>query len=167
MKIYLKNFDSSVTINILNYHQVDQNYFAIDLVLNNNPVKLFLKEGRTKNFFSTDTITWNIFNKNFSLPSIALGDQLFNLHKGFIPNKQGDEKEGALVAKMPGKVVKILKNEGDNVNKGEALLIIEAMKMENEIKANISGIIEKIHVTTGQSINSGEPLITLKNESPK
>lgn len=167
MKIYLKNFDASVAINILNYQQITEHCFDIDLMINNKPIKLFLKEGRTKNFFSTDAITWNTFNKNGSLPSIAIGDQLFNLHNGFIPNKQGDEQEGALIAKMPGKVVKIIKHEGDVIQKGEALLIIEAMKMENEIKANCSGIIEKIHVVAGQSINSGEPLITLKNEINK
>ncbi len=162
MKIYFKNYDTTFNVNIVNYHLSKNDFFVIEFMVNNKLSSCFLKEGRTKNFYSHDGITWHVLNKNFHLSQISMGDQLLNLHYGFIPNQQGEEQEGTLIAKMPGKVVKILKAEGDVVTKGESLLIIEAMKMENEIKANCSGAIDKIYVTSGQSINSGELLISLK-----
>jgi biotin carboxyl carrier protein len=164
MKVYLKNFDSNLAVNITNYIQLESNLYRIDFYLSDKPNSIFIKEGKTKDFFSNDGKTWKVINKNNYLPQISIGDQIFNIHFGFIPNQQGDDQQGALIAKMPGKVVKVLIEQGAQVKKGQALLIIEAMKMENEVKANQEGIIDKIHVTSGQSINSGETLISIKNK---
>lgn len=67
-----------------------------------------------------------------------------------------------LKAGMPGKVVKIFVKPGDKVKSGESLLIMEAMKMENEMKAKNDVIIEKIHIQEGNSIESGALLISFK-----
>lgn len=56
---------------------------------------------------------------------------------------------------MPGKVVKVLKKEGDKVLKGETVLILEAMKMENEIKSGAEGTIKIINVKEGQALEAG------------
>lgn len=162
MKIYIKNFDHKLPVNILNYHQDDAGIFHVLVSILEQTHHFYLKSGRTKNFYSLDKVTWVTLNKNGHLPTIAVADQLFSIHIGFIPNQQKDEQEGALIAKMPGKVVKVLKKDGDQISKGEAVIIIEAMKMENEIKANTSGIIEKIHVVAGQNINSGDPLVVIQ-----
>jgi len=65
-------------------------------------------------------------------------------------------------APMPGSIVKMPVHEGDHVKAMQVLLILEAMKMENEIIAPKDGIVKKVHVTIGQSVNIGDPLIDLE-----
>ncbi|MFG5539454.1 acetyl-CoA carboxylase biotin carboxyl carrier protein subunit [Enterococcus faecalis] len=67
----------------------------------------------------------------------------------------------AMPAPMPGTVLKVLVNVGDMVSENQPLLILEAMKMENEIVAGKAGTVTGIHVTQGQIVNPGEPLITI------
>ena len=67
----------------------------------------------------------------------------------------------AMKAPMPGCIQKILVNVGDEVKENQPLLILEAMKMENEIVAAKSGKVTGIHVTLGQNVNAGEPLVTI------
>ncbi|TFH53359.1 MAG: acetyl-CoA carboxylase biotin carboxyl carrier protein subunit [Candidatus Zixiibacteriota bacterium] len=64
-------------------------------------------------------------------------------------------------APMPGLIVRLLKNVGDAVIKGERLLIVEAMKMENELKSPIAGKVKEIHVAVGRPVDKGQILITL------
>ena len=59
---------------------------------------------------------------------------------------------------MPGKVVKILVKENQEVNEGDGLLIIEAMKMENELRAPKSGIVKTIQAVEGATVESGAAL---------
>ena len=61
---------------------------------------------------------------------------------------------GSVSVSMPGKVIKLLAEIGDSVEQGQPLIIIEAMKMENEVKAGRSGVIEAIHVSPGQSVEA-------------
>lgn len=62
---------------------------------------------------------------------------------------------------MPGKILDIKVAQGQNVNKGEVLAILEAMKMENEIVAPESGTVASIHVNKGQTVESGDTIISL------
>ncbi|MFC1887566.1 biotin/lipoyl-containing protein [Candidatus Cloacimonadota bacterium] len=64
-------------------------------------------------------------------------------------------------APIPGLVLSLLVKEGDLINKGEPVLILEAMKMESEISANISGKINKILIKEGDSVQEGEMLIEI------
>ena len=72
--------------------------------------------------------------------------------------------EGTLLVKapMPGKVIKICVSEKDEVRKNQTLAIVEAMKMENEIKAPKDGTIKDIHVSAGDLVDSEMPLIELE-----
>jgi glutaconyl-CoA/methylmalonyl-CoA decarboxylase subunit gamma len=62
-------------------------------------------------------------------------------------------------APMPGVVVSIGKNVGDSVNAGDTLLVMEAMKMENNIAAAAAGTIKTIHVAVGNELDSGQLLV--------
>ena len=70
------------------------------------------------------------------------------------------EAEGRqqIVAPMPGKVVRLLVKEGDRVEAGQGLLVVEAMKMQNEIRSPKSGTVERILAKEGQPVNAGEVL---------
>jgi biotin carboxyl carrier protein len=66
----------------------------------------------------------------------------------------------SLLSLMPGVVVKVLVKEGQQVGAGDVLLVLEAMKMENEIRSDRSGTIGSIDVTPGQQVQTGDPLVT-------
>ena len=70
------------------------------------------------------------------------------------------EAEGRqqIVAPMPGKVVRLLVNVGDAVDVGQGLLVVEAMKMQNEIRSPKGGTVERVLVAEGQAVNAGEVL---------
>jgi biotin carboxyl carrier protein len=70
------------------------------------------------------------------------------------------EAEGRqeVVAPMPGKVVRVLVKQGDDVDAGQGLFVVEAMKMQNEIRSPKKGKLERLLVTEGQVVNAGEPL---------
>src|SRR5438874_750130 len=60
-----------------------------------------------------------------------------------------------IVAPMPGKIVKVLVSKGDPVRARQALVVIEAMKMENELRATGAGAVAELHVQEGQSVDAG------------
>lgn len=66
-----------------------------------------------------------------------------------------------IVAPIAGRVVKLLVEGGTEVTAGQGVIVLEAMKMENEIKADRGGRVEAIHVEAGQSVETREKLITL------
>ena len=72
----------------------------------------------------------------------------------------GAEAEGRqqIAAPMPGKVVRLLVKVGDAVDAGQGLLVVEAMKMQNEIRSPKSGRVERVLVAEGQAVNAGEVL---------
>ncbi len=64
-----------------------------------------------------------------------------------------------IMAPMPGLIVRVNRQAGDDVKKGEALVVMEAMKMENDIKSPLAGKIKKINVSTGESVEKGHLLV--------
>jgi biotin carboxyl carrier protein len=67
-----------------------------------------------------------------------------------------------LTSGMPGKIVKVFVEEGQEIKEGEPLLIMEAMKMENEMRASGDVIVDSIHVVDGDTVESGAVLISFK-----
>ena len=67
----------------------------------------------------------------------------------------------AMPSPMPGTILRILVNVGDTVAENQPLMILEAMKMENEIVASKAGVVSGIHVANGQVVNPGDALITI------
>jgi biotin carboxyl carrier protein len=63
---------------------------------------------------------------------------------------------------MPGKIIAVLVSEADTVEKGQGLIIVEAMKMENEVRSPISGTVKEIKVTAGETVESGALLVVVE-----
>ncbi len=72
------------------------------------------------------------------------------------------KKSGKITANIPGKIVTIDVSVGDSVDEGQVVLILEAMKMQNEITAPIAGVVSEIHCTEGQSIEANVPLVMIE-----
>lgn len=66
-----------------------------------------------------------------------------------------------IAAPMPGKIVKVIATVGQAVNAGDVVLILEAMKMQNEITAPAAGTVQAINVEAGQSVKVGEAMVVL------
>ena len=66
-----------------------------------------------------------------------------------------------ITAPMPGKILAIKANVGDVVKKGQAIMVLEAMKMENEIVATADGTVASINTTVGSSVEAGDILASL------
>ena len=77
------------------------------------------------------------------------------------------EEAPVAASPMPGKVVKILVKQGDEVEKGQGLVIVEAMKMENEIKSPVKGKVEKVNFKPGDLVDAAQPILELKPEEEK
>jgi len=71
------------------------------------------------------------------------------------------KKSGKVTANIPGKVVTVEVSIGDEVAEGQVVMILEAMKMQNEIQAPVSGTVTEIHCEEGQSIEANVPLLVI------
>ena len=69
--------------------------------------------------------------------------------------------EGTVASPMPGRVLKVLVAEGDEVEAGAAVVVVEAMKMENELCTQRAGAVKKVHVAPGQAVESGAKLVEI------
>ena len=86
--------------------------------------------------------------------------------KGSAPRKRGSgggrKRSGTVSASMPGKVVTVEVRIGDSVNEGETILILEAMKMQNEVAAPISGTVTEVHCEDGMNVEANVPLVVIE-----
>jgi biotin carboxyl carrier protein len=65
-------------------------------------------------------------------------------------------------ADFPGKILDIMVKEGDAVKAGQPVILLEAMKMENELASPASGVVSQIHAEKNASVESGQPLLTIQ-----
>jgi biotin carboxyl carrier protein len=119
-----------------------------------------------------------VCSKEVSIAADPVGGQL-GVHVGATPvtvtlngrRRWGRKDEGAgtasggpqrLVAPMPGKVVRVLVKSGDPVTARQPVVVVEAMKMENELRASRVGTVAEIHVREGMSVDAGALLLVIQ-----
>lgn len=74
----------------------------------------------------------------------------------------GGGAEGVIKTQMPGAIVRVLVEAGQDVGEGDVLLVVEAMKMENEFKAPFAGTVVSVDVNPGDAVESGTTLVVLE-----
>jgi biotin carboxyl carrier protein len=72
------------------------------------------------------------------------------------------EEAGALTAVMPGLILKILKKEGDRVEVGDTIIVLEAMKMQNDLQAKTAGVITQMNVKQGENVEMRQVLCVIE-----
>ena len=100
---------------------------------------------------------------NGSIYKVAVEDQFDQLLKQLGMDNLAAAKVQQIKAPMPGLVLSILVAEGAEIKKGDSLLVLEAMKMENMIKSPTDGIIKKIIIKQGNKVEKNEVLITFQS----
>ncbi len=107
-----------------------------------------------------------VFHSNKTSFSVYINGKNFTVEKRSAPKILGDlpgEQEIRDVkTSMPGKIIKVLLKEGEQVQEGQAVLILEAMKMQNEIKSPRNGRIIRIDPQAGESVNTGALLFSVE-----
>lgn len=127
-----------------------------------------------------DVETWSLLLEGASrevtvVPQGRTGDSLAGV--GQVPvvvslngrRRSGRKEDGGqagsgpqrILAPMPGKIVRVLAKPGDAVRARQAVVVIEAMKMENELRAGRDGVVAEMHATEGQSVEAGALLVVI------
>ena len=110
---------------------------------------------------------WNVTieGKSFriEIEGNSVGDMAGNKRK----KKGRGKKSGTISSTIPGKIVSIAVEEGDIVAEGDVVMILEAMKMQNEIQAPLSGSVTAVNCKPGDSIEANSPLIVIQPEEKK
>lgn len=92
--------------------------------------------------------------------SIKDEQQLLLEKLGF--NSQSTVTAGVVNAPMPGKILDILVDEGDQVSEGFSLMVLEAMKMENELKSPVKGVVKSLNVKKNESVEKNQKLLEIE-----
>jgi biotin carboxyl carrier protein len=119
----------------------------------------------------------NVWSNEVSIAADPIGG-LLDVHVGATPvavmlngrRRWGRREDGAgggsgpqrLVAPMPGKVVRVLVKAGDLVAARQPVVVVEAMKMENELRASREGTVAEIHASEGMSVDAGALLVVIQ-----
>lgn len=105
--------------------------------------------------------TWDL-RVNGNRYTVKINDYYDRLIQHLGLNVGGKHKENTLKAPMPGLVLSVIAEAGQTVQKGDPLLILEAMKMENVLKAANDGVIKAIHVKQGAAVDKGALLMEME-----
>ena len=115
--------------------------------------------------YSVEVVKADIKEKSFTISvngnkyQLAVKDKFDELLQSLGLDSMASKKVNEIKAPMPGLVLDVKVNEGDAVKKGDAILVLEAMKMENNIKSPTDGIVKKIHVKKGMAVEKNQVLI--------
>jgi len=126
---------------------------VISILIGQKSVRVHIARDKDKRFVS-------INGQNFVVKEPAADQERFEESEA-----GAGEKLLMVKAPMPGKVIKINVQENEEIRKNQTLAIVEAMKMENEIKSSIEGVVKKIFVATGDLVDAEKPLIELDYKS--
>ncbi|MDC8757932.1 acetyl/propionyl/methylcrotonyl-CoA carboxylase subunit alpha [Janthinobacterium fluminis] len=139
-------------------------YHSGGWLLNEKPLTLMTRDGLYLSVKLGDNAVHGTVRRDGELFHVFTGGNHYALHYNDPMAHAGEvEAEGGrLTAPMPGKVVAVLVGAGQEVKKGEPLVIMEAMKMEHTIAAPHDGLVEEILYTVGDQVADGAPLLAFK-----
>ncbi len=127
-----------------------------------NGFSSFLIGGKHYDFHIKDNDEGMVIDTGSSKITAIVLDEREKMLTNFVKTGSGKGKLSDLRAPMPGLVVSVEVEPGQAIKKGDGLIIIEAMKMENELKAARSVKVKQVKVTVGQTIEKGAVLITFE-----
>ena len=109
-----------------------------------------------------DGDVWNVEVGGRSFSIRVSGESLSGPSRRSAGGGRRKKRSGIISSTIPGKVVSLHVSVGDEVKEGDVLMILEAMKMQNEIKSPKSGSVTAVYVEEGGSIGAGEPMVVIE-----
>ncbi len=142
---------------------VDNRTYDLDLLMVERGVYSVLLNGKS---FNIETISGDdpkkyVVNTIYTQYEIQIVDAAVKYFRA----RQGDDTGGIddkIIVPMPGKIVSVFAQPGQEVTKGETLVIVSAMKMESEYKAGKDGLIKEVLVAEGDTVDGGQVMVTLE-----
>lgn len=119
---------------------------------------IFKDQSYLVDIFKTQDMSYLAFCRS-TFRHLKITSDIEFLKQSFEGSSRGNKVQN-LTAGMPGKVVDILVSEGDSLSQSTPLIIVEAMKMENEIRAPKNLVVKSIHVKRGQEVSREQPLLS-------
>lgn len=141
---------------------IDDTLFEVDIVMAENGVCSIMHNGRSYNAELMRSESGKQYTVNTYFSSFPV--EIVDSQAKYLRNRKKDDMDDSqdqIVSQMPGKVVKILVEEGQEVASGQSVVVVEAMKMQNEYKVRKDCVIGKILVAEGETVNAGQSLIIL------
>lgn len=129
------------------------------LVENDTHVASVTRHG--ENNGEAGTVSYTI-TKDGKVHLVDVDDDRSILLKTIAKSSAGKHVSTLVRAPMPGLVVKLEVSAGESVKPGQGLIVLEAMKMENEIRSTLAGVVTTIHVQPGKPVEKDEPLISIE-----
>jgi biotin carboxyl carrier protein len=117
--------------------------------------------------FEAEVITINpaekifVIRVNNNMYNISIKDKYDDLLQEMGIDEAAGKKVNDIKAPMPGMVLKVIVESGQKIRKGDALIVLEAMKMENILKAPADGVVKKIHIIKGDKVEKNQVLVNL------
>ena len=169
MPIDIKLNDRIAKVKILNQNEnlleimVDDNVYHIDLMHNDEGTFSILESNRSHNITLVPSSKPKLYTAYTLYNTYEL--EIIDAESRYIRNRgegnltQNDRK---ISAPMPGKIVKVLVEAGQPVEKGQTVVILSAMKMESEYKAATDGVIKAVNVRAGDTVETSQVLIEME-----
>lgn len=137
------------------------------------PASLTRVPGRAMALLSVEGRTWEVPLEHLGRGQWAVGlhgerwtcaviDERTRAIQAMAEQRGGTPRAASLVAPMPGLVVRVLVVPGQQVQPGEPVVVLEAMKMENELRAAAGGVVARVAVQAGQAVNKGDALVVFE-----
>jgi biotin carboxyl carrier protein len=141
---------------------INEKPFTWDMTDKENRIFYIIKDHKS---YTVEVLKTDADEKNFILRvngnkyQVDVKDKFDELLKSLGFDNLNANKVNEIKAPMPGLVLDIRVNEGDSIKKGDPVLVLEAMKMENIIKSPVDGIIKKINVKKGLAVEKNQVLV--------
>ena len=142
----MKSFKYTINGNVYKVHINSVVDDIADVEVNGTPYQVKLEKPAKKQMVT--------LKRPAQAPTTASGDPV-------VTRPAASTTQGAVKTPLPGVILQVKCNVGDTVKRGQTLIILEAMKMENDIVAPQDGTVASINVTAGQSVESGAVLATM------
>ena len=138
-----------VTVNI------DGKEFVVELFVNNDlNIDSVVVDGEIVEFEEIKSINIDESNKNINANLMKVDFDKSN-------KNDSNSSSHSIITPMAGVVLKIIKNKGDAVSKGDDLFVVESMKMEQIIKSDYDGIVDAVNVDANEQVSAGKILMTI------
>ncbi|MBS3783688.1 MAG: acetyl-CoA carboxylase biotin carboxyl carrier protein subunit [Anaerolineae bacterium] len=107
------------------------------------------------------TVTVGDTSHRMEVSGLSLGRPVAAVPSGSVRPAEARAGAGAILAIMPGQIARVMVEAGQEIKEGEAVCVLEAMKMENELRAERDGVVKVVHVQPGEDVEKGQVLVEL------